>query len=83
MGEDNLKKDLGVYSKSVDESINSRELWWAVVRLVLGILQIMGSTLSLLLLIQAGVSTATIVACVITTFFTVISRLLFSTAREK
>jgi aquaporin NIP len=56
---------------------------WAIIRLVLGITQIVGATISLVLFIRTGVSKLSIGACVVTTFFAIMSRLLFSTVWKR
>ncbi len=54
-----------------------------MIRLILGIIEIIGATISLVLLIQTGINTLSIGACVVTSFFTIISRFLFSTAWKR
>jgi aquaporin NIP len=65
------------------ECIDSRERWWAIIRLALGIIQIIGAIISFVLLLRTGVSKLSIGACVVTTFFTLMSRLVFSTAWKR
>jgi len=55
-----------------------REIIWAIVRLLLGLVQIVGATTSVLLLIGSGVNRLSCGAVIITGFFTVLSRILFS-----
>jgi hypothetical protein len=50
---------------------------WAVVRIVLGIVQVMGATVALVFLLQTGASGLTIAATDVTLCFTCLSRLLF------
>jgi hypothetical protein len=56
----------------------SHEVAWAILRLALGLIQITGATTSLLLLIGTGLNRLTISAVVVTGFFTLLSRILFS-----
>ena len=55
----------------------------AVVRILLGIAQVMGATAALAVLVQTGASGLTAVATVVTLLFTCLSRLLFSGADRK
>jgi hypothetical protein len=55
-----------------------REIAWAIVRLALGLIQIIGATTSVLLLISAGATKWTLLAVVVTGLFTLGSRILFS-----
>ena len=63
-------------TSEIDPLIAHKERQWVMIRLVLGITQIIGATISLVLLIRTGVSKLSIGACVVTTFFTIMSRLL-------
>jgi aquaporin Z len=69
--------------KRTYERVTHKERRWVMIRLVLGVAQIVGATISLVLLIRTGVSKLSIEACVVTTFFTIMSRLLFSTAWKR
>jgi hypothetical protein len=55
----------------------AREKAWAVVRIVLGLLQVMGATATAYCLIQTGTSTLTIVAVAVTGLLVILSKLLF------
>jgi hypothetical protein len=54
-----------------------RQLSWALIRLTLGFLQMMGAVASLLLLVKTGVSTVSLASVVVTGLFTTFSVLLF------
>jgi hypothetical protein len=51
---------------------------WAVLRIGLGLAQVIGATITLVLLVQTGMTTPTIVATVVTLLFVTLSRLLFA-----
>lgn len=55
----------------------TRDRVWALLRLVLGFLQISGTGLSLALLLSTGVTTVALVAVVVTALCTTVSVLLF------
>ena len=59
------------------EQPTAREKAWAVVRIVLGLAQVMGATVSVYCLIQTGTSTLTVVSVAITGLLVVLSKLLF------
>lgn len=54
---------------------------WAVVRVALGVAQVMAATITVVFLVQSGTSGLTIAATVITLFLIVVSKMVF--AREK
>jgi hypothetical protein len=54
-----------------------QELTWALIRLILGFLQIMGAVASLLLLVETGVNTVSLASVVVTGLLTTLSVLLF------
>ena len=54
-----------------------RERKWAVVRIALGILQVIGATATVFLLLKTGTNTLTIGAAGVTTALTLTSILLF------
>jgi aquaporin NIP len=59
------------------DTARKREVAWAVVRLILGTIQIAGATAGVVLLIGTGVSHETFAVVCVTGFFTVLSRILF------
>ena len=64
-------------TESSDERPTIREKAWGVVRIVLGLAQVIGATASAYVLVQTGLSTLTLVAVVITGLLVVVSNLLF------
>ena len=65
---------------NVDETgreVPPRERAWAVVRLALGLLQMMGAVVALYCLLETGVSELAVGAVVVTCVFTTTSILLF------
>jgi len=60
-----------------------RERRWAIARLVLGFLQIMGAGLSLGLLVELGVSRLSLIAVAITGLLTTLSVLLFGGRKHR
>jgi uncharacterized membrane protein (UPF0136 family) len=64
------------------EPPTAKEKAWAVVRIVLGLAQVMGATLALYLLVQTGTSGLTIAAVVVTGLLTAGSTLLFGGRKE-
>lgn len=56
---------------------------WAVVRIGLGLAQVMGATVILYALVQTGISALTIGATVVTLGFIVLSKLLFGRQDRK
>jgi hypothetical protein len=52
-------------------------VFWAIVRIILGILQMTGAIVSATLLFRLGLARETIIAVVGTAFFTIISLVLF------
>jgi hypothetical protein len=56
---------------------------WALVRILLGLTQVMGATIALAFLVQTGASGSTMIATGATAFFVVLSRLLFSKSDRK
>jgi len=54
------------------------EIAWAIVRLALALIQIIGATASVLLLISTGASRLTLFMVIVTGLFTLGSRILFS-----
>lgn len=57
---------------------SDREFWWAILRLLLGLLQIAGATAALILLLNSAPVWLTSVAVGATLLLTGISRILFS-----
>ena len=55
---------------------------WAVARLILGMLQIFGAVVSLVLLLQTGFNTVSVGSVVITGLLTTVSVLLFGSRRS-
>lgn len=53
------------------------EVRWAIVRLILGQVQVVGATAGLVLLFETGLSAATLGIFAVTTLATVVSKLLF------
>jgi aquaporin Z len=68
----------GMFSSAAVKEERRREIVWAVVRLALGLIQIVGATASVLLLISTGPSRLTLFAVIVTGLFTLGSRILFS-----
>jgi arsenate reductase (thioredoxin) len=66
----------------IPERPSDREQWWALIRFVLGCLQMLGAVISLLLLLHTGISTWTLRAVVITCVCTTVSVLLFGSHRQ-
>lgn len=68
------------------DSINAVEATsqrkWAVVRLILGQAQVIGATITLVLLIQTGSSVLTLRAAIVTALLTLASVLLFKSGRK-
>ena len=63
--------------EKVGGAARSRERVWGVFRIVLGLGQIMGATMSLYLIIQMGIGALSLVAVLVTLSLTILSRLLF------
>ena len=57
---------------------HSREVSWAIVRMILGLTQIVGATASFILLIASGLNRLTYATVTMTTVVTILSRILFS-----
>lgn len=55
----------------------TRERWWAILRVALGTGQVMGATISLVLLIGIGMSEVTLLVVLITCLLTIVSIVLF------
>ncbi|MBA3833693.1 MAG: hypothetical protein H0X34_17735 [Chthoniobacterales bacterium] len=64
-------------SEKADEW-RKRAIFWLIVRLVLGLIQIVGAITAIWLLVAAGVGWPSCGAIVITLFFTLLKSLLFS-----
>ena len=58
------------------------EKWWAVVRLVLGLLQVIGATVSVSMLIQLGVTAESLSAVALTCLLTTISVIIFGRRKD-
>jgi hypothetical protein len=56
---------------------------WAIVRLVLGLLQMAGAGISLALLIETGINVRSLISVVVTGLLTSTSVLLFGSARSR
>jgi hypothetical protein len=54
-----------------------RRLSWALIRLTLGCLQMMGAVASLLLFVETGVNTISLASVIVTGLFTTLGVLLF------
>jgi hypothetical protein len=68
------------------DATRKREIAWAIVRLILGVTQIVGATAGLVFLIATGASRITFAVAAVTGLFTVLSRILFrrpETERQK
>lgn len=61
----------------------ARERWWSVLRLVLGLAQIVGASAAFVLLFGTGISTLTIGFTVATCLLTTISVILFGSQLPK
>ena len=59
------------------DATRKREIAWAIVRLILGVIQIVGATAGLVFLIGTGASRTTLTVAAVTGLFTVLSRILF------
>lgn len=59
------------------DATRKREIAWAIVRLILGVIQIVGATAGLVFLIGTGASRITFAVAAVTGLFTVLSRILF------
>lgn len=64
-------------SNSTGTSATARTRKWAIVRLIFGQAQVIGATMTLVFVIQAGTSGVTIWAAVLTAMVTLTSLLLF------
>ena len=64
------------------DSPSPHEKAWAVARLVLGLLQVMGATVSVYLLIELGVHALSLGSVAVTCLFTTVSVLLFGRKRD-
>ena len=64
------------------DATRKREIAWAIVRLILGLIQIVGATAGLVFLIGTGASRITFAVVGITGLFTVLSRILFGDRRR-
>lgn len=58
-----------------------KEWWWAVVRLILGLLQITGATASVWLLLGTGINERSLTTVIVTCVCTTVSVLLFGKRR--
>jgi hypothetical protein len=56
---------------------DGRERLWAVVRIVLGLAQVMGATVAAWCLVQTGTSVLTLGAAAVTGLLVIVSKLLF------
>jgi hypothetical protein len=65
------------------EPVTGKQRAWAVVRVILGLLQMMGAVVSAYLLLQTGVNPLSLAAVVLTCFFTSVSVLLFGSAKKR
>lgn len=76
-----MKKQDALSPSSLDSSVGSslpaQERRWAVHRLILGQLQIVGAVAGAILLLQTGVNTPSVTVIALTSLVMVISRLLF------
>ena len=59
------------------DATRKREIAWAIVRLILGVIQIAGATAGVVFLIGTGASRATFAVVSVTGLFTLLSRILF------
>ena len=59
------------------DGTRKREIIWAVVRLILGVIQIVGAASGFVFLIRTGASRITFGVVAVTGLFTVLSRILF------
>ena len=59
------------------DATRKREIAWAIVRLILGVIQIVGATAGLVFLIGTGASRITFAVAAVTGLFAVLSRILF------
>ena len=59
------------------DATRKREIAWAIVRLILGVIQIVGATAGLVFLIGTGASRITFAVVAVTGLSTVLSRILF------
>lgn len=59
------------------DATRKREIGWGDLRLILGVIQIVGATAGVVFLIGTGASRATFAAVSVTGLFTLLSRILF------
>jgi hypothetical protein len=65
------------------EPVTGKQRAWALVRLILGLLQMMGAVISAYLLLQIGVNALSLTAVVLTCFCTSVSVVLFGSAKNR